>query len=237
MSENYEKINSVSKRVKEILKNGELLQVTEKLALRKANNYDFARRIGQEIALIFAGQAIKHLDIGQEDRAYSHCGLFAPPGMGKDFAYDLMVESGIFPKHIFRIERLDNVTKAALEGTIHKNKLVPPPTITKDIISTTEWASLASGPAGTELLADLRVMWEKGVYTRQLAKIGELDEILQTASEEVVAYIRKQIAKYEKLGMHINEEECRIRVKTTTSWVIASADFGARQNSGNPYYH
>jgi hypothetical protein len=232
MSGNYESKDSVSKRAKEILENGELLQVTEDLAFKKANNYDFARRIGQEISLIFAGQAIKHLNIGQEDRAYSHCGLLAPPGMGKDFAYDLMVESGIFPKAIFRIERLDNITKAALEGTVHKNKLVPPPTVTKDIISTTEWASLASGQAGTELLADLRVMWEKGEYTRQLAKIGELDEILQTASEEVVAYIGKQIAKYEKLGMHIDEEECRIRVKTTTSWVIASADFGAQTKFG-----
>jgi hypothetical protein len=232
ISGKYKNLNSVGKRAKEILKNGELLQVTENLAFKKANNYDFAQRIGREIALIFAGQAIKHLDIGQKDRAYSHCGLFAPPGMGKDFAYDLMVDSGIFPKDIFRIDRLDNITRAALEGTIHKNKLVPPPTITKDIISTTEWASLASGQAGMDLLSDLRVMWEKGVYTRQLAKIGELDEILQTASEEVVAYVGRQIAKYEKLGMHIDEEDCRITIKTTTSWIIASADFGAQTKFG-----
>lgn len=222
----------VSEKTKSILKNGELLETTEKLAFRGANNYDFARRISQEISLIFAGQAIKHLDIGKKDRAYSHAGIFAPAGMGKDFAYDLMVDSGIFPKDLFRIARLDKITEAALEGTIVDNKLVPPPTVTKDIISTTEWASMSSGPNAGSLLADLRVMWEKGEYTRGLAKIGKLDQVLETGDVETAEYVRKQMAKFQKMGMYLDTDECQIKVKTTSSWIIASADFGSQTKYG-----
>ena len=227
-----ERLNRLSKRATEILKNGELLQVTESLAYRRSNNYDFARRIGREIGLIFSGQAIKYLNIGQKDRAYSHCGIFAPPGMGKDFAYNLMVDSGIFPKDVFRIERLDNITPAALEGTIFGNKIVPPPTITADLIVTSEWASLASGTDASSLLADLRVMWENGKYTRRLAKIGKLDEILETASVETAGYIQGQIDEYKKKGLYVDTSECKINVETTSSWIIASADFGSQTKFG-----
>ena len=219
-------IKNASRETKKLLRDGSLLDTTEALTLQLSNNYDFARRIGQEIALDFAGQAIKHLNIGHKDRAYSHSGILAPPGMGKDFAYDLMVDSKIFPTEQFEIQRLDNITSAALEGTVFENKLVPPPTITCDMISTTEWASLSSGSEASSLLADLRILWEKGEYTRRLAKLAKLDMLLKTGPEKIVNYVQQQLDKYEKMGMHVDTDECKITVKSTTSWFIASADFG-----------
>jgi len=100
------------------------------------------------------------------------------------------------------------------------------------LIVTSEWASLASGTDASSIMADLRIMWENGKYSRRLAKIGKLDEILETAQVETAAYIQRQIDEYKKKGLYVDTSECKIHVETTSSWIIASADFGSQTKFG-----
>lgn len=104
-----------------ILLDGRLLLTIESLALQLSNKFDFARRIIQEFTLILAGQLIKYLNVGQRDRAYSHAGIYTPPGLGKDYSWRLIENCGIFPFDIIRIRRMENITEAALIGTITEN--------------------------------------------------------------------------------------------------------------------
>jgi hypothetical protein len=216
-----------SPRTKEILKDGLLLKTTEALALQNANNYNFARRIAQEVALIFAGQAIKQLDVGHKVRAYSHLGILAPAGIGKDFAWDLIEESGIYPTGQIKVTRLDNVTEAALSGTIFESTFVPPPTVTYDVIAVMEAATLLSGSNAASLTASLRAMLEKGQYNRRMAKIAKLSEFIETGEEKAKKYVKQQMEKWEKRGMVLDLEQCSINVTTTSSWIISSAKFGS----------
>jgi hypothetical protein len=150
------------------------------------------------------------------------------PEAKKVYAWSIATNSGIFPSGKFRITKLDNITEAVLEGTIFENKIVPPPTVTEDIIAVMEAATLLSGPNAAALSADLRAMLEKGEYSRRLAKIGKLDEMIQTAADDKkIGYILSQMTEFEKIGMKIVTKTCEIQIKTTTSWIISSASFGS----------
>jgi hypothetical protein len=224
---------NVSPEAKKILTDGLLLETTEALALQVSNDYDFARRIVEEIALIYGGQIIKHLNVGQPDRAYSHAGLYAPPGLGKDFGWKIASSSGILPTDTFRLTKLENVTEAALSGSVNEFTLVPPPTTTQDLIFVGEYATLKRGSSAAAITADIRAILESGQYSRRLVKIAKLKEQLQTTPESVQAkYIRQQLLSYEKIGMHVDLDKCEISVKSTTSWVVASARFGAESQYG-----
>ena len=217
---------NVSPEAKKILTDGLLLETTEALALQVSNDYDFARRIVEEIALIYGGQIIKHLNVGQPDRAYSHAGLYAPPGLGKDFGWKIASSSGILPTDTFRLTKLENVTEAALSGSVNEFTLVPPPTTTQDLIFVGEYATLKRGSSAAAITADIRAILELGQYSRRLVKIAKLKEQLQTTPESVQAkYIRQQLLSYEKIGMHVDLDKCEISVKSTTSWVVAGIEF------------
>jgi hypothetical protein len=220
--------HALSQQATDILKSGQLLKTTEELTLQDSNNYDFARRIAQEVSLIFAGQAIKFLDIGHPVRAYSHLGILAPAGIGKDFAWDIIQDSGIFPTDQIKVGRVDNVTEAALSGTIVDSTIVPPPTVTHDVIAVMEASTLLSGSNAASLTASLRAMLEKGQYTRRLAKIAKLPEIIAKGDEKDKKYIESQIAKWGEKGMVVDVDQCAIEVKTTSSWIISSATFGTQ---------
>jgi hypothetical protein len=226
--------NPIKPDAKTILKDGKLLETTESLALAMSNNYDFARRIVKQVSLIFAGQAIKHLNIGQLDRAYSHLGVYAPPGLGKDYAWKLVHESGIFPTSLFRLTKLENVTEAALSGTIAENTIVPPPTITEDIIFFGEYATLMRPSVAASISADLRAILESGTYSRRMAKVGLLKETIETQPNSLHAkYILSQQEKYSTMGMTVDLEKCGINVKSTTSLIVSSARFGSETNYGH----
>jgi hypothetical protein len=218
---------------KKILKDGALLETTEALALQVSNDYDFARRIIEEISLIYSGQIIKRLNIGQPDRAYSHAGFYAPPGLGKDFGWKIAASSGILPTDTFRLTKLENVTEAALSGSINELTLVLPPTVTEDVIFVGEYATLNRRSSAAAITADMRAILESGQYSRRLVKIGRLKEELQTNPDSSQAkYVKRQLVDYEKYGMHIDLNKCEISVKSTTSWVVASARFGAESQYG-----
>lgn len=222
-----------SAAAKKVLSDGDLLRITEELALKQSNNYDFARRIVQEFSLIIAGQAIESLDLGQLDRAYSHVGIYAPPGLGKDYTWKLIRTSGIFPHDCFRMKKIENVTEAVLIGTITENTVIPPITITEDIIFVGEFSTLIRGLKAESIAADMRAMLESGEYTRRLAKIGQLKELLRMESYSRKArYIKEQLEECEKLGMTIDLDKSQIHIKTTTSWIIASARFGSNTRYG-----
>jgi len=234
MSGNYSDLFSrASSQAKKILKDGVLLETTEALSLQVSNNYDFARRIVQELALIFAGQIIKHLNVGQKDRAYSHAGLYAPPGLGKDFAWKLVATSGIFPADALRMKKLENVTEAALSGTANDNTIIPPPTVNEDIIFVGEYATLMRGSNAQPVSADMRAILESGEYSRRLAKIGQLKEAIMIHPDSNEAkYIKKQLEDYAKIGMTVDLDKSEISIKSTTSWVVASAKFGSEMTYG-----
>lgn len=223
----------VSSAAKKLLKDGKLLETTEALAFKVSNKYDFARRFAREYSLILAGQTIKYLNVGQLDRAYSHVGLYAPPGLGKDYAWKLVQTSGIFPTDVFRVKKIENVTEAALAGTITESTLIPPPTVTEDILFVGEYATLVRGNIATAISADLRAILESGEYSRRVAKIGRLKEIIHTQpSSPQAKYVQEQIREYKKLGMTIDLTKCEINVKTTTSWIVSSAKFGSETYYG-----
>lgn len=226
-------INNVSPEAKKLLQDGLLLDTTEALALQTSNNYDFARRIVQEIALINGGQMIKHLNVGQLDRATSHAGLYAPPGLGKDFGWKIAASSGIFPSDALRMTKLENVTEAALSGSLNEITIVPPPTVTEDLIFVGEYATLNRGSQAASISADMRAILESGEYTRRMVKIGLLKEILHTKPDSPQAnYIQEQLVSCAKLGMTIDLDKCQISIKSTTSWIVSSAKFGSETHYG-----
>lgn len=232
MTINSQRTN-ISSAAKKILKDGKLLETTEALALKISNNYDFARRINQEFSLIIAGQTIKYLNVGQLDRAYSHAGIYAPPGLGKDFAWKLIRTSRIFPNNIFRVSRLENITQAVLVGTITESTIIPPAPVTEDIIFVGEYATLMKGRDAETIAADMRAMIENGEYRRRLAKVGGVREILETDPDSRRAkYIRSQLEECRKFGLTIDLRRSEIQVRTTTSWLISSARFGSETGYG-----
>lgn len=216
-----------------LLLDGRLLSSIEAIALKLSNNYDFARRIVQEVSLQVAGQIIRYFKVDQLDRAYSHAGLYAPPGLGKDYAWKLVQTSGIFPTDKIRMEKMDNITEAALVGTVTELTIIPPPAVTEDIVFVGEFATLMRGHAAASIAADMRAMLESGEYSRRLAKIGVLKEILMTQPHSHRAkYIQDQLRKHEDNGMTLDLDRSRIYVKTATSWIISSARFGSETTYG-----
>jgi len=89
-------MSSPDSGARRILLDGRLLRTIESLALQHSNKFDFARRIIQEFALILAGRLIRYLNVGKRDRAYSHAGIYAPLGTGKDYSWRLIENSGIY---------------------------------------------------------------------------------------------------------------------------------------------
>lgn len=74
--------NELSQEARRLLLDGKLLETTEAIALKLSHNYDWARRMIQEIALIFTGQYVKSLDIGVEDRGTSHAAFYSSMDWG-----------------------------------------------------------------------------------------------------------------------------------------------------------
>ena len=216
-----------------LLRDGRLLSSIEAVALKLSNNYDFARRIVQEVSLQVAGQIIRYFKVDQLDRAYSHAGLYAPPGLGKDYAWKLVRASGIFPTDKIRMTKLENITEAVLVGTVTESTIIPPPAVTEDVIFVGEFATLMRGISAASIAADMRAMLESGEYSRRLAKIGVLKEILMTQPHSHRAkYIQDQLGEYERIGMTLDLDKSQIHVKTTTSWMISSARFGSETTYG-----
>ena len=221
--------------VRKILLDGELLETTEALALKLSHNFDFPRRIIEEISLIISGQAIKFLDIGLEDRAFSHAALYGTHGFGKDFTWKIAMTSGIFPfGATLHAARLDNVTEAALIGTITESEIVPPPTISQRIIFVGEYSTFMKGLNADKLAANMRSLLGTGEYHRKLAKVVGLKEIVNDSTDKRRHRLMDELEKYKKLGMSIDVNTGMIHVRTSTSWIISSARFGSDLVYGKP---
>jgi len=224
-----------SPTARKLLLDGELLEVTETLALKLAHGYDFAKRMIQEISLIIAGQSIKFLDIGLPDRGFSHAAFYGAHGYGRDFTWRIAETSGIFPiNDPIRAKRLDNITEAALIGTVEEYHILPPPTVTEDILFVGEYATLAKGQNAEGMAANLCSMLETGEYHRRLAKVVKLREILDDPNDRRRKRLVGDIEECKHMGMHIDVNRGAIRVDTTTSWIISSARFGSEVVQGRP---
>jgi hypothetical protein len=216
-----------------ILENGTLLETSMSLAYEAANKFDFASRFAKEFGLLLMGQAIKHFNItGIKDRAYSHLALYVDPGMGKDFAWKLIETSEIFPTDIIRITRLDRVTSAALVGTISESQIVPPPVATDSIIFAGEFSTLMNKREAEEISADLRVLLETGEYSRRLAKVVGLKEVLLDPNRK--SQLEAQIEKCKSMGVILDLDIGEIHVESTCSWIASSARFGCGTITGKP---
>lgn len=209
-----------------ILLDGTLLETTEELGLKLSNNFDFSRRIVQEFSLILAGQSIKYLDLQIKDRAFSHCGIYGTHGFGKGFTLKLIKRSNIFPLDIISVRSLDNVTEAALIGTVTEHHLIPPPTVTEDILIVPEFSTLKSGSQADSIAAIIRTMQEDGECSRRLAKVGTLKDIID-ADPTRGTLLLDELERNKQRGMTIDLDRSEIHVVTTTSWIIASAKFGS----------
>jgi hypothetical protein len=229
------KNSKISTEAKRILLDGELLEKTEAVALKLSHNYDFARRMIQEISLILAGQAIKHLDVGIKTRAFSHAGLYGAHGFGRDFTWDIATKSGIFPiNNPIRITRLDNITEAALIGTISESQIVPPITVTHDMVFVGEYSTLMRGQNADSLAASMRSLLETSEYRRRLAKVAGLNFILEGDDKKRKRSLIKALEEASKKGLFIDTSIGEIAVETTTSWIISSARFGSDYTYGKP---
>lgn len=218
---------------KRLLKEGILLETTMSLAYEAANKSDFASRFAREFGLLLMGQAIKFFDItGMKDRAYSHLGIYADPGMGKDFCWKIIETSGIFPSDVVRVTRLDKITSAALVGTISERQIVPPPVITEQMIFSGEFSTLKKKNEAEEISADLRVLLETGEYKRRLAKVVGLKEAL--LDPRFRENLQNQMEQCKKLGMTLDLDKGEIHVRSAASWIISSARFGSGTIAGRP---
>jgi hypothetical protein len=219
--------------VETLLKNGTLLETSMSLAYEAANKFDFASRFAKEFVLLFMGQAIKHFDItGIKDRGYSHLAVYCDPGMGKDFAWKLIETSGIFPTDVVRITRLDRVTVASLVGTISENQIVPPPVATDSIIFAGEFSTLMNKREAEEISADFRVLLETGEYSRRLAKVVGLKEVLLNPNRK--SQLEAQIEKCKMMGVELDLDIGEIHVQSSCSWIASSARFGSGTTTGRP---
>lgn len=225
----------ISREAKQILLDGQLLEKTEAVALKLSHNYDFARRMIEEICLILGGQALKHINIGIETRAFSHAGFYGAHGFGRDFTWDIATKSGIFPiNNPIRVTRLDNITEAALIGTISESQIVPPITITHDLVFVGEYSTLMRRPDADSLAASMRSLLETSEYRRRLAKAAGLNFILEGDDKKRKKSLEKALEEASKKGLFIDPSIGEIAVKTTTSWIISSARFGSDYTYGKP---
>jgi len=216
-----------------LLKDGILLETTMSLAYEAANKFDFASRFAREFGLLLMGQAIKFFDIsGIKDRAYSHVGIYADPGMGKDFCWKLIENSGIFPLDVIRVTRLDRVTSAVLVGTISERQIVPPPVVTEDVLFVGEFSTLMHKSEAEETAADIRVLLETGEYKRRLAKVVGLKEAL--LDPRYREHLLKQVEMCKNMGMLLDLDKGEIHVQSSTSWIVSSARFGSGTIFGRP---
>ncbi|MGA2573919.1 MAG: winged helix-turn-helix domain-containing protein [Candidatus Methanomethylicaceae archaeon] len=224
---------TLSDSAKKILIDGEILKKNEELALQIGNGYNFTRRIFQEISLIIAGQLIKWINSTDVLRGYSHAGIYASPGLGKDYAWTLAENSNIFPFDLLRASRVDNLTTATLYGTISAGGwIVPPVTITNDIIFVGEYSTLLRGNEQANLAADLRVFQETGHYSRRLAMLMELKTELENPHKKAI--IENELQRLKAQGLTIDLEKSELTVNSTTSWMINSARFGTQTSFGRP---
>ncbi|MDH5787883.1 MAG: hypothetical protein OEZ40_06310, partial [Candidatus Bathyarchaeota archaeon] len=69
----------------------------------------------------------------------------------------------------------------------------------------------------------------------RLAKLAYFKEILYAPGEEwKKKYLQDQLEYYRKQGMSIDLDRAEIHIRTTTSWMIASARFGSPSIEGRP---
>jgi hypothetical protein len=155
--------------------------------------------------------------------------------LGRDFTWRIATRSGIFPiENNLRVTRLDNITEAALIGTITDMEILPPVTITDNVIFVGEYSTLMRGSNAETLAANLRSLLETGEYERRLAKVVGLKAIIDDPKNPKRQQLLDDIERLKTRGMEITIEEGRIRVQTTASWIISSARFGSEFAYGKP---
>ncbi len=126
---------------------------------------------------------------------------------------------------------MDNVTQAVLIGTVSEGHIIPPPTVTDDILIVPEFATLRSSARADSLAAIIRTMQEDGECSRRLAKVGALRDIIDTNPVRG-SLLLEEIKRNQQRGMTVDLDRSEIHVTTTTSWIIASAKFGSETFRG-----
>jgi len=235
-----------------ILVNGELPQATETLAYVDNNNDEWHRRCARVLSLaVLAGQMLCRDKNGT--RLYSHVGLYQPHGMGRGHFLHWLYHSDVMPRakkgdrDAFSMAIRDDVSSAALLGSITSEGEIKPPPLLQDVIIVEEYATLFK--SGEDLSACIRKCQEEGSFTRDLVKFKMIKDILQRGAwankqlatgkfkneknilelaeiADKAEKMQEEIDRWRKRGLFIDLSSGKMTVRTHASWIISSGRFG-----------